>query len=395
MKKLLKDLTLNGKRVLVRVDYNVPLKDGQISDDTRIRETVPTLRYLLEQNAKIILITHLGRPKGKSDPKYSVKPVAEVLSKLLGKSVKFIPDCVGGEVKKAVETLKSGEILLLENLRFHKEEEANAEDFAKELASVGDVFVQEAFGAVHRAHASTVGITKFLPSAGGFLLEKEVQHLGKIVANPDHPFLAVLGGAKVSDKIGVIENLIGMVDAFIIGGAMAYTFLKAQGHEIGNSLFDQATFEQAKELLKLIQSKGIRCHLPVDHVVAKAIEPTSPMQTTSNAEIPAGWIGVDIGPKTLELYNAEIAKAKTIFWNGPMGVFEMEAFAKGTISLAATVAKATAKGTVSVIGGGDSVAAVKKAGVAKNITHISTGGGASLEFLEGKILPGLAALADK
>lgn len=395
MKKILQELDVSGKRVLVRVDYNVPLKDGKVTDDTRIRETLPTLQYLLDHDAKVILMAHLGRPKGKVEPKYSLKPVAEVLSKLLKKPVQFSPDCIGTQAKKEASSLKSGEVLLLENLRFHKEEEANGEDFAKSLASLGDLFVQEAFGAVHRAHASTVGVTKFLPSASGFLVQKEVEHLGRILATPVRPFLAILGGAKVSDKIGVIENLIGIVDGIIIGGAMAYTFLRAQGREIGNSLFDEATFQQAKDLLQKIQSKGIKCYLPVDHVVAKTIDPASPTQTTAGADIPVGWIGVDIGPKSVELYAREISKVKTIFWNGPMGIFEMEAFSKGTTAVAKAVATATSQGAVTVIGGGDSVAAVKKAKMESKITHISTGGGASLEFLEGKILPGLAALPNK
>jgi phosphoglycerate kinase len=414
MKKTIKDLQLAGKKVLVRVDYNVPLDANlNITNDKRIVATMPTIKYLLEQKAAIILMAHLGRPKGKTVDTMSLKPVVNRLQELTGVTVKFASNCIGEEAEKAAAELKSGEILLLENLRFHPEEEgknANGEKdkeamlgFAKKLASLGDVFVQEAFGTVHRAHASTAGIVKYINEAGaGFLVEKELKFLGDALNNPVKPFLAILGGAKVSDKINVIENLLSKVDAIIIGGAMAYTFLKAQGIETGTSLVEDDKLDLAKELLKKAKDKGVNFLLPLDHVIAdkvdfatKSVPAGATVKNTVSTSIEAGFMGVDVGPKTIAEFSQVVKSAKTIVWNGPLGIFEIDRFSKGTVEIAKLVAEATGNGAVSVVGGGDSVSAVKKAGVDKQISHISTGGGASLEFLEGKELPGIAALPEK
>ena len=415
MKKTLKDICVKGKKVLVRVDYNVPLDANlNITNDKRIAATVPTIRYLLEQDAAVILMAHLGRPKGKVVAEMSLKPVAPRLSELIGKKVKFVEgDCISAEAKKAAADLKPGEIVLLENLRFHPEEEGknsagekdkNAmEAFAKELASMGEVFVQDAFGTVHRAHASTSGIVKYVKEAAvGFLLEKELKFLGDALDKPVRPFLAILGGAKVSDKISVIENLLNKVDSIIIGGAMAYTFLKSQGVSVGTSLVEDDKLDLAAELLKKAKEKKIEFLLPVDHIIAdkidfsnKAVPAGASVETTNDEAIPEGFMGADIGPKSVEEFAKAVKEAKTIVWNGPLGIFEIDGFSKGTVEIAKLVAEATEEGAVSVVGGGDSVSAVKKAGVDKKISHISTGGGASLEFLEGKELPGIAAIADK
>lgn len=386
--KTVKDLSLKNRNVLIRVDYNVPLKDGVITDDTRIRESLPTLEHCLKSGAAVILCAHLGRPKGVVNPKYSLKPAAIRLSELLKKPVAFASDCVGTDAKSKAAALKPGEVLLLENLRFHPEEEKNDEAFAKELASLAQVFVQDAFGAAHRAHASTAAVAQFLPSAAGFLLEKEISTLSRLLKNPARPFVAILGGAKVSDKIAVIENLSKTADTIVIGGAMAYTFLKSQGIPVGNSLVEDEKNDLAKEILA--SKKNLM--LPVDHRVSQKIEKGSQVMTTKDQSIEPGWIGVDAGPKTSEKISAAVQGAKTILWNGPLGIFEIPEFAKGTMDCARAVAEATRKGAFSVVGGGDSVAAVTQGGFAKSISSISTGGGASLEFLEGKVLPGVAAL---
>ncbi len=392
-KRTLEDLTVQGKRVLVRVDYNVPLNEqGVITDDTRIKETLPTIHYLLEKGAALILCAHLGRPKGQPDPKYSLKPVAKRLEELLHKTVQMAPDCIGPEVEKLAQALQPGGILLLENLRYHAEEEANDPRFAKALASVAEVFVQDAFGAVHRAHASTAGVASLLPSAAGLLLSKEIYFLTKAMENPEKPFIAILGGAKVSDKIAVIENLLDKVNALVIGGAMAYTFLKAQGVEVGNSRVEADKVDLAKALLKKAQDKHIQVFLPLDHVVVDHVDPKAPSEVTPDRAIPVGKIAVDIGPNTVKSLIPLLQKAKTIIWNGPMGIFEMPAFAAGTLAVATALAEATKHGAMTIVGGGDSVAAVKQVGLADQLSHISTGGGASLEFLEGKSLPGIAAL---
>ena len=398
----IRDLDLKNRRIFIRVDFNVPLDEhGRVTDDTRIVETLPTIDYALQHRAHVILASHLGRPKGKPNPKMSLRPVAEHLRILLDKTksrdcnVGFSPDCVGWEAEEMVKKLEPGQVLLLENLRFHPEEEANEEKFAKSLAQLAELYVNDAFGAAHRAHASTVGITKFVPkSAAGLLLEKELQYLGKVLANPEHPFIAILGGAKVSDKIEVIRNLMPKVDALLIGGAMAYTFMKAQGREVGKSLVEDDKLELARQLLAEAKSKGLTFLLPMDEVVADKIDPAAQATIVDASQpIPATKMGLDIGPKTRRRYAEEIAKAKTILWNGPMGVFEVAPFAQGTIAVAQAIAKN--RGATSIVGGGDSVAAVHQVGVADKITHISTGGGASLEFLEGKKLPGVEALTDK
>ncbi len=398
----IRDLDLKNRRVFIRVDFNVPLDDhGRVTDDTRIIETLPTIDYALQHRAHVILASHLGRPRGKPNPKMSLRPVAEHLRILLDKTksrdcnVGFSPDCVGWEAEEMVKKLEPGQVLLLENLRFHPEEEANDENFAKSLAKLTDLYVNDAFGAAHRAHASTAGITKFVSkSATGLLMEKELQYLGKVLAKPERPFIAILGGAKVSDKIEVIRNLMPKVDALLIGGAMAYTFMKAQGREVGKSLVEDDKLDLARQLLAEAKSKGLTFLLPLDEVVADKIDPAAQASTLDAAQpIPAGQMGLDVGPKTCRRYAEEIAKAKTILWNGPMGVFEVAPFAQGTVAVAQAIAKNS--NAISIVGGGDSVAAVHQAGVAEEITHISTGGGASLEFLEGKKLPGVEALTDK
>jgi phosphoglycerate kinase len=384
------DLDIKGKRVFVRVDFNVPIKDGKVTDDLRIREALPTIRYSLEHDAILVLASHLGRPKGKPKPEFSLAPVAARLSDLLGKKVAFAPDCVGLEVENMVNAAKPGDAVLLENLRFHPEEEANDPEFSKKLAALAQVYVNDAFGSAHRAHASTEGITKFVNrAAAGFLMEKELRYLGSALEKPERPFVAILGGAKISDKIEVIENLLGKVDCLLIGGAMMFTFLKSQGKNIGKSLCEDDKLDLAKSLLERAQSRIV---LPVDAIASSSMEDDKPAHVVASGQIPEDEMGLDIGPKTSAEYSDIIRPAKTIVWNGPMGVFEKDAFASGTIKIAQAVADSKA---VSVIGGGDSAAAVAKAGVVNRITHISTGGGASLEFLAGLTLPGVAALSDK
>ncbi len=391
--KRLQDIDVKGKRVLARVDYNVPMKDGKVTDDTRIRETLKTLEYLLSQDAKVVLVAHLGRPKGKPELKYSLKPVVEVLARLLKRPVAFASDCVGSEADEVVAALKPGAVALLENLRFHAEEEGNDPAFAAALAKHGDVFVQDAFGAIHRAHASTVGVCKHLSGGIGFLVQKELEFLDRVVNNPARPFLAIIGGAKVSDKLGVLDKLLDKVDGLLIGGGMAYTFLAGQNVSIGKSLLEADQVGEAKKIVQKAYAKKVNCLLPADHVVVQSIKPDAQTTVTQSMAIPSDMIGVDIGPHTIEIFIEEIKKAKTIFWNGPMGIFETEAFAKGTLEVAKAMAQATRHGVTTIVGGGDSLAAVAKAGVKAQISHCSTGGGASLELLEGKVLPGLAALA--
>ncbi len=398
----IKDLDLDGKRVFMRVDFNVPLDDGgRVMDDTRIAETLPTIEYAVRHHARLVLASHLGRPKGKPNPKMSLKPVAERLRNLLderirrGINVGFAPDCIGMQAEEMASKLEKGQTLLLENLRFHPEEEANDEHFSRELAKLADYYVNDAFGTAHRAHASTVGITKFVKkSAAGLLMQKELDYLGRALHHPGRPFVAILGGAKVSDKIPVIQNLIDKVDALLIGGGMAYTFLKARGMEIGNSLVENDKLDLAHKLLGQAKARGIKFLLPVDHVAAGKIAPDAKTHIVIEGHaIPAGQMGLDIGPKTVALFAEQIETASTIVWNGPMGVFEQEPFAHGTYAIARAVA--ANRPAISIVGGGDSVSAVHKAGVADKITHISTGGGASLEFLEGKKLPGVEALTNK
>jgi phosphoglycerate kinase len=402
MSKLsIRDLPLNGHRVFVRVDFNVPLEEGRVMDDTRIRETLPTIEYALRHGARLILASHLGRPKGKPNPKMSLKTVAERLRMLLdkelarGENVGFCPDCVGIEAEEMAGKLEKGQALLLENLRFHPQEEANDQKFSKQLASLADYYVNDAFGAAHRAHASTVGITKFVQkSAAGLLMEKELQYLGQVMQHPEEPFIAILGGAKASDKIEVIRNLLLKVNTLIIGGAMAYTFLKAQEVPVGKSRVEDDKLDLARQILEDAKHRGVKLLLPVDHVVAASIAANAAGQTVNPGQlIPGNMMGLDIGPQTIEEYSEEISRARTIVWNGPMGVFEIPAFSKGTFKIAQAVAENA--GATSIVGGGDSVAAVQAAGVTDKITHISTGGGASLEFLEGRKLPGVEALTDK
>ncbi len=392
-KLALKNLDVKGKRVLMRVDYNVPLNEKrEITDDTRIRETLPSVRYVLDNGGKLVLMAHLGRPKGERKPDESLAPAANRLSDLIGRPVTMAPDCIGEEVEKIVAGMKAGDVVLLENLRFHKAEEKNDPDFAAKLAKHGDVFVNDAFGAAHRAHASTEGVTKHISKcAAGFLMEKELQYLGGVLENPEKPFVAIMGGAKISGKIDAITNLLPKVEKLLIGGGMAYTFYKAMGLEIGNSLLEEDRVSMADDLLK---KSGDKIVLPVDVVLADDFKNDAKTQIVAREKMLPGWEGVDIGPKTVEKFGEIVRSAKTVIWNGPMGVFEMPNFAKGTNQLAEAVAKATAAGAITVIGGGDTASAVKQAGLGDKMSHISTGGGASLEFMEGKELPGVAALTD-
>lgn len=392
-KKSIQDIDVKAQKVLVRVDFNVPIdENGMITDDRRIREALPTIKYLREQNAKVILMSHLGRPKGKFNPKYSLKPVAERLSEKLGTKVSLASDVVGDEVKAMVEGLGDGDVMLLENVRFYEEEEKNDKEFSKKLAALGDIYVNDAFGTAHRAHASTAGVAEYLPSAIGFLIKKELDIMGKALAEPERPFVAILGGAKVSDKIGVIENLMDKVDALLIGGGMAFTFYKAMGYEIGKSILEADKVDLAGEILAKAKEKRLKLLLPIDIVVAPEFNNDAPKKTVTADMIPEGQLGLDIGESTREVFSDIIKNAKTVVWNGPMGVFEMPNFAKGTFALAEAMSEC--KGTT-IVGGGDSAAAVEQLGFAENITHISTGGGASLEFLEGKVLPGIDVINDK
>jgi phosphoglycerate kinase len=388
-KKTVKDIDLKGKRVLMRVDFNVPMQDGKVTDDKRIKASLPTIQYVLDQGASLLLMSHLGRPKGGPDPEFSLRAAAEVLSSHLGVPVKMAPDTVGAEVEALAKDLKPGEVLMLENTRFHKGEEKNDLDLAKQMAALADVYVNDAFGSAHRAHSSTEGVAQFLPAVSGFLMEQELEYLGRAVGTPEHPYIAILGGAKISDKIDVVETLLSKADKLIIGGGMANTFLAAKGLNMQDSLVEQTSLETAKSILEKASDKLI---LPVDAVIADKFEAEANTQVVDVATIPAGWRMLDVGPKTLELYKQALNGAKLIVWNGPVGVFEMPKFAEGTFALAKLLAES---GATTVIGGGDSASAVKKAGVAKQMTHVSTGGGASLEFLEGKELPGVAALMDK
>ncbi len=396
-KLFVEDLNLSGKRVIVRVDFNVPLNGGVVESDKRLRESLPTIKYLREKNAKVILMSHLGRPDGKRVPDQSLAPVAKVLGALLDTEVKFASDCVGDEATRAVAGLKDGEVLLLENLRFHAEEEANDAGFAKQLAALADVYVNDAFGSAHRAHASTEGIVKHVSqAAAGYLMKKELDYLGQALSNPARPFVSIIGGSKVSSKIDVIQSLLPRVDYLLLGGGMTYTFLKAMGIEIGTSLVENDKLDLAKELLA---QAGDKLVLGDDFVVTNKLDfkarTVGELRTVGRHEIPPGWEGVDIGPKTIAKFEKILLAAKTVVWNGPVGVFEIEATAKGTLAVAEALARATAAGAITVIGGGDSASAVKKAGVASKVSHVSTGGGASLEFLEGKVLPGVAALTVK
>jgi len=389
-------LNLKDKRVLVRVDFNVPLDEElKITDDIRIVSSLSTIKKIISDGGKAILMSHLGRPKGKVNSKFSLKPAAVRLGELLKQDVKLAPDCIGDEVKKIVSQMKSGDVVLLENLRFHEEEEKNDSQFAKQLAELGDVYVNDAFGSAHRAHASTEGVTKYIKQcAAGYLMQKELDYLGSAITNPQRPYCAILGGAKISGKIDVIMNLLDKVDTMIIGGGMAYTFYKAQGKEIGKSLLEAEKIDLAKEVLDKVNKSKVKFLMPVDVVVADEFKNDSPSKVVSVNDIPADKMGLDIGPETRKLFSAEILKAKTIVWNGPMGVFEMDNFAKGTNAVAETLVQATKNGSITIIGGGDSAAAISKAGLDDKVSHVSTGGGASLEFLEGKVLPGVAALSE-
>ena len=394
-KKTIRDIDVKGKKVFVRVDFNVPMDEHQnITNDTRIRATVPTIRHLLDGGAAVILACHVGRPTEAREPKFSTKPIVARLSELLGHEVKWAPDCVGPEAEKAAAALKPGEVLLLENLRYHKEEKKNDPAFAKQLAALADIAVDDAFGVAHRAHASNVGITSYLETVAGFLMEKEINYIGKTLEAPQRPFVAIIGGAKVSDKIGVIENMIDKVDTIIIGGGMAHTFDASKGYPIGDSLCERDKIGLAKELLEKAEKKGVKVVLPVDVVIADKFAADANTKTVDVDKIPDGWQALDSGAKTSEEYVKALQGAKTVIWNGPMGVFEFDSFAKGTEAVAHAVAEATKRGAVSIVGGGDSIAALKKTGLSDRISHISTGGGATLELLEGKVLPGIAALAD-
>ncbi|AJH79441.1 phosphoglycerate kinase [Heyndrickxia coagulans] len=392
-KKSIKDVELQGKRVFCRVDFNVPLKDGNVTDDTRIRAALPTIKYLVENGAKVILASHLGRPKGQVVEELRLTPVAKRLSELLGKDVKKANEAYGESVKAEISKMNNGDILLLENVRFYPGEEKNDPELAKEFASLAELYVNDAFGAAHRAHASTEGIAHHLPAVSGFLMQKELDVLGKALSNPERPFTAIIGGAKVKDKIGVIDNLLDKVDNLIIGGGLAYTFVKAKGHEIGKSLLEEDKIDLANSFMAKAKEKGVNFYMPVDAVVADEFSETANKKEVAIEEIPADWQALDIGPKTVELYAKVIKESKLVIWNGPMGVFEMDAYANGTKGVAEALAAAT--GTYSIIGGGDSAAAVEKFHLAEKMDHISTGGGASLEFMEGKTLPGVAALNDK
>ncbi len=387
-KKTVKDIDLKNKRVFMRVDFNVPMADGKVTDDKRIKAALPTIKYVLEQGASLLLASHLGRPKGGSDPEFSLRAASEVLATLLGSPVKMAPDCVGPAVEVLAKDLKPGEVLMLENTRFHPGEEKNDPELAKQMAALADVYVNDAFGSAHRAHSSTEGIARFLPAVSGLLMEQELEYLGRAVANPEHPYIAILGGAKISDKILVVETLLAKCDKLIIGGGMANTFLTAQGLNMQDSLVEISSLETAK---KILEHSGAKLILPVDAVIADKFDAEANTQVVDVDKIPAGWRMLDVGPKTISVYKTELDGAKLIVWNGPVGVFEMPKFAEGTFALARMLAESKA---ITVIGGGDSASAVKKAGVAKQMTHVSTGGGASLEFLEGKELPGVAALLD-
>lgn len=388
-KKTVKDIDLKGKRVLMRVDFNVPMQDGKVTDDKRIKASLPTIQYILDQGASLLLMSHLGRPKGGPAPEFSLRAAAEVLSSHLGIPVKMAPDTIGPEVEAMAKELKPGEVLMLENTRFHKGEEKNDPELAKQMAALAEVYVNDAFGSAHRAHSSTEGVAQFLPAVSGFLMEQELEYLGRAVGNPEHPYIAILGGAKISDKIDVVETLLSKADRLIIGGGMANTFLAARGLDMQDSLVEEASLDTAKSIL---EKAGDRLILPVDAVIADKFDAEANTRVVDVDQIPAGWRMLDVGPKTLELYKQALEGARLIVWNGPVGVFEMPRFAEGTFALAKMLAES---GATTVIGGGDSASAVKKAGVARQMTHVSTGGGASLEFLEGKELPGVAALLDK
>lgn len=387
------DVHLKGKRVLVRVDFNVPMEGGRITDDKRIIESLPTINKVLNDGGRAILMSHLGRPDGKKRPEFSLRPVAQRLSELIHGPVLFAPDCVGNEVKEMVRRLKDGECLLLENLRFHPEEEKNDESFARQLASLGDLYVNDAFGTAHRAHASTEGITHFLqPAVAGYLMVREIEYLSRAVSNPVRPYVAIMGGAKISGKIDVIRNLMNAADTFLIGGGMMFTFLKAEGLEIGNSILEADKVELAGDLMREARTRNVGIILPVDCVVAQRFDNGAPHQTVSVNHIPPGWMGLDIGPETIRLFENELRKAKTVIWNGPMGVFEMDNFANGTLQIAKILTQVTEAGAMTIAGGGDTAAALARFGLEKAVRHVSTGGGASLEFLEGRVLPGVAAL---